>query len=321
VDEKPEIEGGSNVLKFVAVGTAFSILFLCGITVALVLLNWSEKVYVPLLSLFLVGTVTTLVTILLLLNETKDETLFASHVIFDTNEHLPIDPSSLKGDSDLVGRLQELSRIGKPLTSTGDLKIEKPNNEWEEILFGAELLQYKILTVFRASQRYESLLQSKIVQGEGITTTSRSNYSTSDMQTLAAKEIVGSNRFYNFDAEKIIWDFTGLRLPKGTKLTLYKSAESANYGILIEKPLFFTIEITVQPSSGVNSILPKGVELIPSINATARTYTYRVTLRSHFHRFTGGNWRTEEYKAWWKGLSGELEEELAGPRLKSDNRK
>ena len=83
-------------------------------TITLVVLNWSEKTLAPVLSIALVGTATTLATVLLSLKESTLESAFATSVVLDTVQGGPPmvmpDPTNTK----MTARLAELFRIGHP---------------------------------------------------------------------------------------------------------------------------------------------------------------------------------------------------------------
>lgn len=59
----------------------FALLFT--VTIVLVLLNRSEKVLAPVLSILLVGTATTLATVFAILKASKKEASFVTSVVFD----------------------------------------------------------------------------------------------------------------------------------------------------------------------------------------------------------------------------------------------
>lgn len=59
------------------------------VTVVLVLLNRSEKVLAPVLSILLVGTAATLAAVLAILKESKKEASFVTSVVFDTAAGAP----------------------------------------------------------------------------------------------------------------------------------------------------------------------------------------------------------------------------------------
>src|ERR1700726_3339455 len=58
-------------------------------TVVLVIYNLSEKVLAPIYSIFLVGTATALVSVLLTVKETTVENVFTTSIVFDEEQGTP----------------------------------------------------------------------------------------------------------------------------------------------------------------------------------------------------------------------------------------
>src|SRR5438105_2704299 len=92
---------------------------LAAATAWLVWMNWSTKLYSPLLSIFLGGTVTTFITVVALLKESSVADTFVTSVAFDTSiSTLPLlipDPSNLK----TTMRLSELGSLARGVTNVG----------------------------------------------------------------------------------------------------------------------------------------------------------------------------------------------------------
>src|SRR2546425_1648058 len=85
-------------------------------TVRLVTLNWNERLYGPLFSILLGGTVTTFITVLALLKESKVEAASAMFVVWDGKENLPLRylaPHDAPGPR-VHERLRQLADLGRP---------------------------------------------------------------------------------------------------------------------------------------------------------------------------------------------------------------
>ncbi len=139
----------------IVVATAGFVLLLAA-TITLVALNWSEKTLAPVLSILLVGTATTLATVLVTLKESTVESAFPTSVVIDTNEGAP--PSLIPDESNpkLTSRLSELARLGRPSVNRDGkaiITIQRPTSEDERFRFSGELLQYQLLHAIEKLQR------------------------------------------------------------------------------------------------------------------------------------------------------------------------
>src|SRR5713226_287051 len=103
------------MFKALVIIALFAMLLLCIATAILVKINWSEKLYSPLLSIWLAGLVTTFITVLLM---SKGETFgrsFTTFIVVNAETHLPpvllFNPSSMTG---LMGRLSDYLMLAQP---------------------------------------------------------------------------------------------------------------------------------------------------------------------------------------------------------------
>ena len=74
--------------KLLMILSILALLLLIAVTATLVKFNWSEKLYSPLLSLLLAGTVTTFITVLLMLKGQETESQFTTYVVLDSKDYL-----------------------------------------------------------------------------------------------------------------------------------------------------------------------------------------------------------------------------------------
>lgn len=292
-------------------------------TVYLVYLNWGdEKLTGTLISLLLGAIVTTFVAVLSVLKSSTIESTFTSSVIFDQDERLPLLYRSDLGSSNAALRLWDLSRFGRPKVRKGpagalELSIERPLDENAAFAFGCELLQYKVICDIRDKNRPGQTITSTVIGVGGIQTTKAYTPPKLTRVTSLSPEIcfqvVSKNRFSNSESEKEAW-MKGLILPEGTALKLVYLPESKKSGsekrsVILEKPRFFKITITIEPTMSSTHAL--GIEMSPEQSARCKTYLYLVKMVASFDRLTAGNWQTAEYRKWVDWLFGELRESLA----------
>ena len=122
-----------------------ALILLLAVTAALVKLNWSEKLYSPLLSLILAGTVTTFITVLLMLKGSETETSFSTLVVLDSADFL-VPPTNFP-NTDFGEAMNEYVFLTHPeftVDAYDGKAFKKPANDSEVSLFNTELIQYSI---------------------------------------------------------------------------------------------------------------------------------------------------------------------------------
>ena len=279
-------------------------------------MNWSEKLYSPLLSIALVGTVTTFITVILMQKETSIEKSFSTVIVIDDKTNLP--PFILPNDSnEQNNRLSQYCNIAKPTeirNGNPTTYFEIPNNFDETVTFCEELLQYKLFIELAEMQRQKIQTTQG---GAGVTSSVYKPFKLTNGKNILLKEYASkldSIRFSKKASERFAWNYDYLRLPKGTDVSFEKISSSESTGvekhkIVLYKPYFFKIEITIETfgATGPNSI-PTGLQIEP-IEAikTCRTYVFPISLKATFERFTAGNWKTEEFKNWANWVFDNLE--------------
>jgi hypothetical protein len=285
--------------------------------VLLVHLNWSAKIYGPVISILLIGTATTLATLFTLLKESQVESVMTTSVMLDSIDGAPpmfVGP----GNTPVSDRHAELGKLGHPVIKnpTGGAPIitSRVNADNEAFAFCGELLQYYVLKTVERMQRGGS--KFGFISGAAVATVQPA-LKVSLLEDHPGQDflpIVALNRFSNSDMEQWSWQHGHMPLPKGTRLSLLHEAPTGGnvekHTVRLEKPLFFTIDIVIEPLGGVNGAVPGGVELQPDVAARSKTYSYKVTMRALFNKITAGNWQTEEYKQWTDQLFAKLSESL-----------
>jgi hypothetical protein len=288
-------------------------------TIALVILNWSEKTLAPALSILLVGVASTLAAVLISLRGSTIESAFSTSVVLDTMEGAPPflipDPNNPK----LTDRLSELSVLGTPAINRDGktvITIQRPKNDDERFSFCGELIQYQLLRTIEKLQRGGSGVG--MVYGASVATV-RKPMRLSKIQDYPGKtflRVIASNRFSDSDMERFWWDHGHFPLPQNSKVTFIHLASSPTTGtekhiVRLEKPLFFDIDFVVEPLGATSAgVLPKGLTMAPALATRCQTYQFQITMRAIFKKITAGSWQTQEYKDWANWLFSGVRAEL-----------
>lgn len=293
-------------------------------TVGLLAVNWSQRVWSPVVSIFFGGTVTALFTTLALLQGETFTRHSATSLVFDDQAHLSafITPSD---DTPTQRRLSELSSLGRPSVPVSPvvkdgafqpakLAIEPPRNDDEMFAYSGELLQYFVFTEIvrlqRGGWRVGSLGSSVIPRvNRPPKLTHTTTYSGADLL-----RIVSTNRFSRGSLQQFSNETGRLSLPARTSVELKHIPTSPGTGpdrhqIILTKPAFFSIVIELQ-SIGAAEGLPRGVTV--SVDQPhLRTVLFEVTSTVRFEKWTAGNAQTAELKDWAKWLLEEIERTLS----------
>jgi hypothetical protein len=313
--------------KFIIFSALIGILLLGLATIGLVFLNWSDKVWNPLLSLLFVGTITTFVTVLVILKESKEEAAFTTSIVVDEDEHLPLFVFPQPQNLELSLRLSDLATLSRPVIQDGDktvMTVSRPTNHEETVRFCGELLQYKAILLIKEilSTVWSS---SQTTRADGTISVNSKVFiqkKPSDLTNVPGQQLwptVKKNRFSEGLMQQVHWgmEVSFYPLPRGTSLSISHLPPSEKTGVekhivVLEKPYFFTIKIIIEPI-GVASLssLPEGLGIAPEKAKRCRTYIYAVKLEAKFEKYTAGNWRTEEYKNWVKWMFTEIQERLS----------
>lgn len=301
-----------------------SLLLLVAITVGLAHLNWSEKLYNPLLSLAFVGTATAFVTILLPLKGSQNETEFTTSVVVDETTHtLPIilHQGML---TRVVRRLQDLSSFSQPTRGTGKdtrITVQPPNTKDETFRFCGQLLQYAFVHELERLQR-PSAGTSSIRGADGnsiVRSASHTPFVMKEIENVPVDKISSAlreNPFSDSQIQDLNWEHSKFSLPPDTRISLAlvpgEGRGPEKYVVKLEKPRFFSYEIVISAlfaTGPPGSSLPDGLTPAPdTVRGDWQTYTYQVRIIAKFEKLTSGNWRTEEYKGWTSFMTAALEQ-------------
>lgn len=291
-------------------------------TGVLVWLNWGEQIYMRLLSGLFVGTVTFLIAFVSTLKPADERVSFATSVVENTRNHLPMFSIPEGAGSPISWRACEAGRLAQSLFNTEkDGVVEWSNkgsiSEDDVTRFNLELLQYHILDRLRHRQATVLAIgQYQTPSGMVAELSVASPPILSDPERLRgddALDVFKPIRFGATSDERLKWKVAGLVLPKGSQVRLGYDPGGENIGplsasISIERRGHFTLEINIVPMGATGTgALPKGLQVPPNDDRSHyRTHSYHVSARATFTRLTAGNHSTEENKAWIQWVFREL---------------
>lgn len=278
-----------------------SLIILIIVTAILVKMNWSEKLLSPLLSIALVGTVTTFITVLIMLKESTIEKDLSTVIVIDERTNLPpfISYSDTNEQNNRLSGYNTLANPIEVLNGKQTAYFETPKNFEETIGFCEELLQYKLFKDIVEMQT------PKIATTQGLAGVSSTVYKPFKLTTgknIPLKEYsieLDPIRFSKKARERFNWDHIYFKLPAGTNVSFEKIPSSETSGvekhkIILQKLYFFKIEITIETfgATGLNSV-PLGLQIEPvEAIKTCKTYFFLISLKATFERFTAGNKQT-----------------------------
>ena len=311
--------GKASMATTIYVVVSVGFVMLLAATLTLVVLNWSEKTLAPALSILLVGTVTTLATVLVTLKESSIENAFSTSVVLDVTDRAPLFINPEPTNPKLTSRLSDLSSLGRPVVNRDGktvLTIEKPANDDERFRFTGELVQYQLVRAIQKLQR-GGWTAGMFFGGSAATISTPMKLSnTQDYPKEVLLADLANNRFSNSDMERSRWEHSSFPLPKKTSLRLVHLAGGPNIGtekyvVRLEKPMYFQIDFTVEPllATGIG-VLPNGLVLAPEMAARCQTYQLKITMKATFEKITAGNAYTQEYKDWAAWLFSNLRDSV-----------
>lgn len=291
----------------------FALFLLLAVTAVLVKLNWSEKLYSPLLSLTLAGTVTTFITVLLMLKGSESETAFSTLVVLDSQDYLI--PVSDFPENGLGLAMQEYLFLTHPEFTVDEYNykaFESPKNDSEATLFNEELIQYAIFKSIINLQNERTTLSTNTI---GVSGKINKPFKVSEIEKKPLKSLkdeLSKNRFSKAPAENFSIEHSSYTLPKNTSIKFKRIPTSPKSGpekqlIIISKPYYFVTEISIEASFGSMNSSPKDLGLDPELSKRCHTYMYIIKIKTNFEKLTAGNWRTEELKNWNEWLISNLE--------------
>jgi hypothetical protein len=299
-----QLQGWETMLKLLVTAGLAAVLIIFIIAAVLAWFNWSEKLWMPVITAGLVGTITGVLSILSGLQGVSTSESFATSVAVDKNTGSTLAVFSSPGFERKV--LRQFA-VGSLLTNG-----EKPANAPDPTSPLLEALQYLAVRL--------------ISENRGGSLTSMASGTASaqlvapapdaDLVDYPHEQLVRDfPRFVNLPNEAFWWRIRKLQLPRGTNLKPFHVPSSPEtgaerQGIRLIKPMFFTVEIQFE-TLGTATGLTEGLSVSEGERLQAGSFFAKATIKSDFERLTAGNRRTEQYKQWVRWLSEHLRARLA----------
>ncbi len=288
-------------------------------TVFLITLNWSGRVFGPLVSFLVGGTVTTLVTLTSMLQPSSADGFFLTSVVLDTAEGAPPIVGANIAALEYTRRMSDYTGLGHPVRMVNGAakRTDTPPKTTEEMFsYGGELIQYEMLHILQTVQVGSTSILT--TGGSVITSVNRKPKLSrvTDYPGSVLLQIAAPNRFANSQLEDFRWESSHLPLPQDTSVVLGHTGSPTSgverYTLSMKKRSFFDIEVTIEPtmSPGLGAVR-KDLNLDRNIADRSQTFNFQVTLSAAFERITAANWQTEEFKNWVTWLFSEWQRRLA----------
>lgn len=300
------------MLKLIVVLAIAGFVILLAATGILAWLNWSSRLYTPVLTALLVGIVTGFVSIASTLKTAVIKDSFATMiVVYRDAIRAPIVTPRSAAAAQRIDISMLLAQLPPERQVAG--------NTDEVFNTGLEAALYSMLKMVREMHRGGWAIANI---GGASTATIRDvpELRLVEVPQAALLEALRGNRFASLASETDYWRHAPFSLPPGTRLELYHVPSSpqtgaVKRGLRLVKSLFFTITIQIEPF-GIDSGVPPDVEIAESERARIGTLMIKVTITAKFEKLTAGNQHTEEYKEWaaWliRGLHSRLAVQASG---------
>jgi hypothetical protein len=293
------------------------------VTALLVYLNWSPKVWAPLLSAFAVGLVTVIIAIFANLKDTDIQRDFASSVVIDQQTRLAVFYVPTGPATPSEKRLMFLSRLAQPILQKDGKPVEQfkgPENDDEIFPYYGELLQYYLLKELGEIQRRQFSYSQTTA---GVITELNLPPQIDDLVKIAGSELrheLAKVRFASNEYERFQWETGYVPVPQGTTISLDHQRQLGQVEqhlvrmsktTLLGTVEMFSLGFSVQPigMTGPGQV-PTSISIQPPQRNDCRTVTYRIRLRAHFGKLTSSNESIDAYQRWAQWLFENLESEL-----------
>lgn len=272
-------------------------------TIVLVWMNRSPKVYNPIVTGLLIGTTTSFAAILFMLKETEIEKSFATFILVNEKSKLP---AHIKYNT---------HRKYKRLNQYALLTIRRTVNGKPVYLFDPPSTHDETATICQEALQYILFKEIVTMQKEGTEITlGRGSASGIIRKPLKVSDAVktnlmeyksfATNRFSVIATQGFTRGDTTVTFPEGTTVEFLTVAKSETnpiqHKIILHKRYFFTVEITISKIAIVRAAyIPFGLEVSPHEGSTNTfAYSFLVSLKAKFERLTSANERSVEYLAW-----------------------
>jgi hypothetical protein len=168
----------------------------------------------PVVSIVRVGSATTLVAVVVPLQETPANPEFATSVVLDTRDGRPpfeiTNAPPNKPNVQLLNLFQisrpAVTKDGKPTATTVD-----PTNDNERVAFASELIQYRLIRLIQQLQRGGTSAGYSYGTSFATVTTAMKTSDSVDHSPAELMTAIASNRFASGDGETFHWQKVGFR--------------------------------------------------------------------------------------------------------------
>jgi hypothetical protein len=295
------------MFKLIGVLAVGGFLMLLVATGVLAWLNWSSRLYMPLLTAVVVGTATAFFSIIGSLKASVIKDSFASPVlVYRDAVRAPV----------AIPRSMSASRRIDLVMLLGQLNIGQNERVNTEDIFNISLeaVQYAMFKMIAETHRGGWAVGS--LRGANTAFVHETpDVAFSDLPSSSVKEALKRNRFASLPSEEFYWQFGRFPMPPGTTVELLHIPSSPQTGvekrsIRFVKPRFFKLSIEIE-SLGLASGIPADLEVDASDRDRTGTLNLKIIATAEFEALTAGNQRTEQYKAWATWLIDTLHARLA----------
>jgi|SRR5438132_3559850 len=277
-------------------------------TVYLAVVNWSPKVFQPLLSVVFGGVVTAFIALSFILRQTTISERFPVYVVLDQQTNLPpIVPWERPHSAfDSMSRRANLEEFDPGKFKQREVIFKSPDEKFE---FYAQLIQYELVVQMYGILRYvegisqqTSATKPTIVSVEVFDLKRPKRFTKIEGQDLI--KALSHNRFLQ-PSEKRFWEFQEAWLPLPYKTTL---SIPDSRSLILERPGYYKVTLKIDPvGAGQGSPL----HLVDKFgNSRVETLGFIVTTEAVFEKFTSGSPYSEESMDWVRSLFNRLKIEF-----------
>jgi hypothetical protein len=313
------------MFKAVLTIAGLGVLLLLVAIIVLVWVNWSERFYGQLgtLTVAFLTTVAALIIVFAMLKGDTVSDAFTTFIVVNSDTHLPQWPGVVQfpvKPYSLVDRLIRHCGLASPKILDGTtgkelILFEGPHNESDEIGFYEELLQYKLLMEIIGMHNPNPSV-TVTVGPPGISIGDTKPFKLSEAERRPLMDFwpeISKARFCNNPVEKGLIQYSFSRLPKNTAIKLERVTSEEitpheKHVLILTKPYFFKIEITIEPGIyPAQKALPANAGIAPEVADKCKLLMFQISMTARFDRITSGNPRTGELKDWASWMFAQLQ--------------
>lgn len=282
-------------------------------TAYLAVVNWSPKVFQPLLSVVFGAVVTAFIAVSFILKQTTISESFPVYIVLDKRTNLP---PNLPGGNALsaftsMSFRANIEQLGHDnLVKQREVNFESPD---EKFKFYGELIQYELVSQIFGILRYMHGISSQtsatkpaIVSVEVFELKRPKKFTKIEGKSVI--EALSRNRFLQ-RSEKIFWEGKESWIPLPYKTTM---CIPDSRSLVLERPGYYKATIKIE-SVGAAGGSP--AELVEELGTQpVETLGFKMTAEAVFEKFTSGSPYTGETMDWIRSLFDRLRIEFSGAR-------